>query len=76
LGDQPYKTFTEPVQLAADTGKSLQKTYIHLTEGALFSEAATRAKKQGFRLRELFSAGHDAMVTQPEELAKILLELV
>ena len=76
LGDQPYRTFTEPVELATDSGKSLRQSYIHLTEAPFFTEAATRAKKHGFRLRELFSAGHDAMVTQPEELAKILLELV
>ncbi len=76
LGDQPYKTFTEPVQFAANTGRTLQKTYIHLTRDALFSEAAARAKKQGYRFYELFSAGHDAMVTQPEELATILLGLL
>lgn len=76
LGDQPYRTFTEAVELAADGSKSLRRAYIQLTETPFFTEAATRAKKQGFRMRELFSAGHDAMVTQPEELAKILLELV
>ncbi len=64
------------MELATDGDKSLRRAYIHLTDAPFFSEAALRAKKQGFRMRELFSAGHDAMVTQPEELAKILLELV
>jgi hypothetical protein len=76
LGDQPYRTLTEPVELSAESGKSLRQTYIHLTESPFFSEAAARAKKQGFRSYEQFSAGHNAMVTQPKELAKILLELV
>jgi len=76
LGDQPYKTFTQPVQLATNTDKPLKQTYIHLTKGPPFEEAAARAKKQGVRFYELFSAGHDAMVTQPKELAKILFELV
>lgn len=76
LGDQPYGTFTQPVQLAANLSKSLRQSYIHLTKGPPFEEAAARAKKQGLQMVELFSAGHDAMVTQPKELAKILLGLV
>ena len=76
LGDQPYGTFTQPVQLATNPNKSLRHSYIHLTKGPPFEEAAGRAKKQGLRMYELFSAGHDAMVTQPKELAKILFELV
>jgi hypothetical protein len=75
LGDQPYKTFTEPVQLAVAPSKSLVQTYIQTTKAPFFAEAAARAKKQGFRSYELFAAGHDAMVTQPKELVKILLEL-
>ncbi|MEZ4674871.1 MAG: alpha/beta hydrolase [Caldilineaceae bacterium] len=76
LGDQPYGTFTQPVQLAAKPSKSLRQSYIHLTKGPPFEEAAGRAKQQGLHMHELFSAGHDAMVTQPKELAKILLGLV
>jgi len=76
LGDQPYGTFTQPVQLAANPSKSLRQSYIHLTKGPPFEEAAGRAKQQGLRMYELFSAGHDAMVTQPKALAKILFELV
>ena len=34
-----------------------------------------RAKQRGYRYRELMSAGHDAMITQPRELTKILIEL-
>jgi pimeloyl-ACP methyl ester carboxylesterase len=76
LGDQPYGTFTQPVQLALNPSESLRQSYIALTAGPPFEEAAARAKQQGFRSYELFSAGHDAMVTQPKELAKILLALL
>ena len=76
LGDQPYGTFTQPVQLATNLSKSLRQSYTHLTKGPPFEEAAGRAKKQGLHMYELFSAGHDAMVTQPKELAKLLLGLL
>ncbi len=76
LGDQPLKTFTQPVQLSSDRDRSLSQTFIQCTKAPFFAEAGERAKRRGFRYRELFSAGHDAMVTKPKELAKILLEVV
>jgi hypothetical protein len=36
---------------------------------------AERAKQAGFDYAELFSAGHDAMVTQPAALVEIFLNL-
>ena len=76
LGDQPRKTFTQPVQLSEDKNRSLAKAFIQCTKAPFFAEAADRARRQGFPYRELFSAGHDAMITQPNELAKILLGLL
>lgn len=76
VGDHPYQTMTQPVQLTANRLNALPQTYILTTLAPLFQEAAKRAKRAGFRYYELFSAGHDAMITQPEELVKILLELV
>jgi pimeloyl-ACP methyl ester carboxylesterase len=76
LGDQPQKTLTQPVQLSEDKNRSLTKAFIQCTKAPFFAEAADRARRQGFRCRELFSAGHDAMITQPNELAKILLGLL
>jgi len=75
LGDHPNKTFTDPVRLSRDN-RSLPQSFIQCTKAPFFAEAAERAKRQGFRSRELFAAGHDAMITQPEALAKVLLELV
>jgi pimeloyl-ACP methyl ester carboxylesterase len=76
VGDHPYKTMTQPVQLTGDDRNSVHGTYILTTPGPLFRAAADRSKCLGFRSYELFSAEHDAMITQPEELVKIFLELV
>jgi pimeloyl-ACP methyl ester carboxylesterase len=76
LGDHPNRTFTEPARLSRDKDKSLRQSFVQCTKAPFFAEAADRAKRQGFRCRELFAAGHDAMITQPEALAKVLLELL
>jgi len=59
-----------------DKNTSLAKAVIQCTKAPFFAEAADRARRQGFRYRELFSAGHDAMITQPNELARILVDLL
>jgi pimeloyl-ACP methyl ester carboxylesterase len=74
LGDQPYKTFIQPVQFAAKEIESVRRTFIHTSE--LFTKEAERAKRQGFGTYALLSAGHDAMVTKPNELIGLLLRLV
>lgn len=76
LGDQPQKTFTQPAQLSESKNRPLAKTFIQCTKAPFFTEAADRARRQGFRYRELFSAGHDAMITQPNALARILVGLL
>ena len=73
LGDQPNKTFTEPIRLSHDN-ESLPRSFIQCTTSPFFAEAAERARRRGVRSRELFAAGHDAMITQPEALAKVLLK--
>lgn len=75
LGDQPYMTLTQPVQLSARMYESFATTYIHLTELPWFVEAAERAKRQGFRSYTLLMGGHDAMITQPQAVSEILLEV-
>jgi pimeloyl-ACP methyl ester carboxylesterase len=76
LGDQPLKTFTQPVRYSTEQTRSLAQTFIRCTEAPFFAEAGERARRQGFRYLELFSAGHDAMVTQPQELVKMLIDVV
>jgi pimeloyl-ACP methyl ester carboxylesterase len=76
LGDGPLRCMTQPADLSADRAGGPRQTYIQCTTYGPFVEAADRAKRQGFRHRELLTAGHDAMITQPNELAELLLELV
>jgi pimeloyl-ACP methyl ester carboxylesterase len=74
LGDQPLKTFTQPVRISEDISARVPHTFILCGKSRQFVEAGERAKRRSFRYRELLSAGHDAMISQPAELAKLLLE--
>jgi pimeloyl-ACP methyl ester carboxylesterase len=76
LGDHPTKTLTQPVQFDAASYAKIAKTYIQCTTASFFVEAVERAKRQGFRYRQLLAAGHDAMITQPKELVSLFLEVV
>jgi pimeloyl-ACP methyl ester carboxylesterase len=74
LGDQPLRTLTQGVRLS-DPAVRLPQSFILCRDAPWFVEAAERARRQGFRYREMLSAGHDAMLTQPDALAKVLDEL-
>ena len=76
LGEQPYKTFTQSLQIKEDPGQHIRKTFIQLSEYPQFIEAAERAKGKGYGYYKLLSGGHDAMVSKPIELNNILLKLV
>jgi len=75
LTDMPRKCMTQPLRLSGDTSRRIKGAYILCSTRPFAGEAAQRAKQRGYRYRELLSAGHDAMVTQPRELTKILNEL-
>ena len=64
---------TQPLKLADDKSRKIKGA---CSSRPFAGEAARRAKQRGYRYRELVSAGHDAMVTQPRELTRILNELV
>ena len=74
LGDQPARTFTQAVHIATDVSSRVPHSYVQCTKLPQLMEAAGRAKQRGFRYRTLFSAGHDAMISQPAQLARLLLE--
>ena len=76
LGPQPLKTFTQPVQLSAGRQPGLKQAFIQCSAAPFFAEAGERARRQGFRYRSLLSAGHDAMISQPRQLASLLLGLI
>ncbi len=76
LTEMPRKCMTQPLHLADD--KSLRRikgAYILCSNRPFAVEAAQRAKQRGYTYRDLLSAGHDAMVTQPRELTAVLNEL-
>jgi len=58
-----------------DKSRRIKGAYILCSTRPFAGEAAGRAKQRGYRYRELMSAAHDAMITQPRALTKILIEL-
>lgn len=70
LGDQPLRTFTQP--LAAPPAPDLRRTFVQCATAPWFENAAERARRQGVALHPLPGAGHDAMLTRPAELARLL----
>jgi pimeloyl-ACP methyl ester carboxylesterase len=76
LGDQPLKTFTDPAKLLGSSLPPARQSFVQCSETPWFVEAGERAKRMGFRYSVLLSAGHDAMITQPGELARLLAEVV
>src|SRR5262249_29479337 len=75
LRNLPEKCETQPADLPAAV--AVRQTYILCsTKLPFFEEAAGRARRRGFRVLDLTSADHCPMVTQPDELAKLLLSLV
>ena len=75
---QPLGTFTEPRRERNPHASPPPRTYIACTEGGTsqtFQPFAEGARKDpSWRFRELLT-GHDAMITMPQELARLLLEI-
>lgn len=76
VGDHPLRTFTEPVRLSNPAAAALPRTFISCTahpRPALVATASRLRTDPTWRYRELF-AGHDAMVTEVQKTAGLLLE--
>jgi pimeloyl-ACP methyl ester carboxylesterase len=73
---QPLRSFVEPVRLTNPAALALPRSYIlcRQDEPSLFDSHAQRARSEGWGYSEL-QTGHDAMITVPEELGSILLEV-
>jgi pimeloyl-ACP methyl ester carboxylesterase len=74
LTNQPYKTFTQPLGLKHRYGNYLPLIYIACTNPELpvLEQFATKTRKsKAWKYYEL-KTGHDAMITMPTELAKLL----
>lgn len=73
---QPAGTFRQPVRLAGGAAETLPRTFIYCSKPAMgtFDQFLETVRSGGWRYREL-ATGHDAMVTEPEQLADLLLEV-
>ena len=76
LGDHPLRSFTQPAALSAGAAGAVWGAFIQSSNAPFFADAGRRARQQGFRYEELLAADHDAMITQPSALARVLLALV
>jgi pimeloyl-ACP methyl ester carboxylesterase len=77
LGLHPQQTNLDPVRLSNPHAKALPHTYIYCANpsGPHFTPFANRLRTDpAWRYAEV-SAGHDAMITEPEQLSRILLNL-
>ena len=73
----PMATYTQPVPAGDERSAALPRAYISCTEGPLttvFGPFANKAKAAGWVVREI-ATGHDAMLTAPDTVANLLLEL-
>lgn len=76
LTPHPFATYDSPLTLQHPVGNGLPLTYITCTEPMYPALARSRAwaREQGWPMLDL-AAGHDAMVSAPEELTTLLLQL-
>ena len=74
---QPVGTYLQPLMLQAPLGNGLPKTYIDCTVEPIATLEPTKArvrKDPTWKMRTL-ATGHDAMVTAPEPLSRMLLDI-
>ena len=75
LTPHPISTYETKLGIAGPVGNNLPRTYIHCTSPVYAPLQASRdwVKAQpGWRWMEI-ATGHDAMVTAPDELARMLV---
>lgn len=78
LTPHPLKTWLDPITLRREGPAGLPRTYVHCVEPALAQTqfpyiASQTAADPAWNYREL-ATGHDAMITDPQGVAHILLE--
>jgi hypothetical protein len=77
LTSHPYSTYEDPPQSGTPQSASIPRTYIHCTQGPISSwmePYAARARKLGWSVHSM-TVGHDVMITNPDMLAKVLLQI-
>jgi pimeloyl-ACP methyl ester carboxylesterase len=77
LTPHPVGTYESVLKVAGPLGNNRPRTYIHCTNpvyGPLESSRQLVRRQQGWRWLEIATA-HDAMVTAPDDLSRMLLEV-
>jgi pimeloyl-ACP methyl ester carboxylesterase len=77
LTPHPYSTYEDPPPAETSESTSIPRTYIHCTVGHFSSwmePFAARARRLKWNVHTMV-AGHDVMITHPNELAEILLRI-
>ncbi len=77
LTPHPLQTWLDPINLTNGGSEGLKRTYIHCTDPVLpnasFAWHAEQVQNDGSWHYHALATGHDAMVTAPDELAKLLV---
>jgi pimeloyl-ACP methyl ester carboxylesterase len=74
LTPHPWRTYTDPLHLTG-AGEGVPASFVECVSWMrVFAGQADRARERGWPVHEL-ATGHEAMVTAPEELAGVLLEI-
>jgi len=76
LTPHPIGTYASPLQVRGAIGNGLPRTYLACTDPPYTFLDPVKAwvrRQDGFRWLEI-ETGHDAMITAPDELARILIE--
>jgi hypothetical protein len=74
----PLATYTEPVSATGAASAAIPRVFVHCTEGRLkdlFATFAEEARTRRWKVYEL-SSGHAPMLTAPESIAELLLQVV
>ncbi|MDD7970818.1 alpha/beta fold hydrolase [Roseinatronobacter alkalisoli] len=72
LTDHPIGTLQQELQFDPDRVAQLRRIFIQTSD--LFGDEAGKAASAGFEMRNM-GGGHNAMLTQPQQLAELLLDV-
>lgn len=75
--DQPFATFTQPIRLSGAHRRVANRTFVlaaRYNPSAFHGIAARLRDDPSWRVAEI-DTGHDVMVTEPEALSRLLLEV-
>lgn len=70
----PILTFAESVHLSNPQSKAIPRFFIRCSEFPYLAAFEKKAKELGWRTYEI-RTGHDAMLTEPSEVSRILIEI-